>query len=104
MNYTMEKTDNIESLFTQQEVLRLLGIEYSFTNRQKLTYLRLGRKQWQLKRDGRSEYSYNWLPQLEQDTDWFYQRGKVYYTETGFEKIKDIFQNNKKIYIRGNSI
>jgi hypothetical protein len=89
-------------LFTQQEALNILGLVYSYSNRQKLTYLRLGRKQFQLKSDRRNLYCYNWKPQLIENKDWIYQRSKVYYTLPGVEKLKDIFQNKKKIYIRRN--
>jgi hypothetical protein len=98
----MKQMKNNSNLLTQQEALNVLGLAYTYSNRQKLTYLRLGRKQFQLKRDGRSEYCYSWKPQIIENLDWFYQRSKVYYTLSGIEKLKDIFQNNKKIYIREN--
>jgi hypothetical protein len=100
----MSKTEKIEKQFTQKEALKLLGMDYNFTNRQRLTYLRLGRNQKQLKKDGKSEFTYCWIPQLNENTDWIYMRGKVLYTEAGIEKLQDIFHNKKKIYIRGNSI
>lgn len=100
----MKDINNIINFFTQKEALNLLDIPFSFSNRQRLTYLRLGRKQYQLKRDGRSEYCYKWKPQLKEGSDWFYLRGKVYYTIYGVEKLKNIFQNNQKIYIRENDL
>jgi hypothetical protein len=96
----MNNKKNTDELFTQQEVLQLLGLECNFSNRQKLTYLRLGRKQKLHNRNGRTEFIYNWKPQLILETDWCYQRGKVFYSETGIEKLKDILKNKKKIYIR----
>jgi len=98
----MKQINSNSDLFTQQEALNVLGLSYNYSNRQRLTYLRLGRKQYQLKRDGRSEYCYKWVPQIQEGSEWFYQRGKVYYTISGIEKLKNIFQNKKKIFIRGN--
>lgn len=90
---------NIE-LFSQQELLNILGKKNDNSTLQLLTYLRLGRKQKQKNNKSRTEYIYNWCPQLLQNTDWCYFRGKVFYTETGVEKIKDIFFNKKRIFRR----
>lgn len=98
----MNQQQENNELFAQREVFNLLELAYTFSNKQKLTYLRLGRKQWQLKRDGRSEYFYHWTPQLKEGKDWFYQRGKVIYTMSGVEKLKIILKHKLKIYINGN--
>lgn len=100
----MSKNNKIKETYTQREAMKMVGLPYNFTNRQKLCYLRLGRTQCQLKRDGRSEYFYQWKPQLIENLDWFYQRGKVFYTAMGINNLQNICKNKQMIYTRGNDL
>ena len=104
LNSAMDKTNITGNFFSQKAALRVLDLPYTYHNRQRLTYIRLGRKQVQISNGDRKEYSYRYIPLLTENTDWLYINGKVYYTNVGIEKLRDIFVNKRKIYVRENTL
>ena len=80
---------------SQTEILELLRIIDTPTNRQRLTYCRCGRRQLQRKSSGRT-YHYKLKPKLVYKLDWIYHRSRVYYTESGISKL-DLYFNKKKL-------
>ncbi len=55
-------------------------------SRERLRQLRSGHTA-RRKRKGGYVYEKQVAPQLEQETDWFWHRGKIYYTRSGLEKL-----------------